>query len=179
GIYRLIKVISISEEGDIFTEQGYHFLVNRDIVWLLKNAESISFSLVTIGEKLEEIVRKKFDQNQSMQAIILDAIGTVAVKMVGQWFNHYLEKEISKIGYKLSRYFEPGSGDWDLEEQQKVFTILRPKEIGVSLSDHFMMIPTKSLSWMRGVGHHLVHSYRHEFSCRYCLLDHCQYGKKR
>jgi hypothetical protein len=79
---------------------------------------------------------------------------------------------------KFSRYFEPGSGDWDIQQQKKIFNILKPEKIGVRLSPSFMMYPAKSLSWMRGSGHNLINSYRDEFSCQYCMLADCPFRKQ-
>jgi hypothetical protein len=92
--------------------------------------------------------------------------------------NHFIEEKNKQKGFQLSRYFEPGSNDWDIQEQKQVFTILQPERIGVTLNSSCMMQPAKSLSWIRGMGHNLVHSYRDEFSCEYCLLLNCSFRKK-
>ncbi len=177
GIYRFIPINSISEEGVIITAQGYQFLVNKSVVGFFQNAQYLLFAIATIGPKIEQIVQERFKQKQYLKAIVMDAVGTVAVKTVGQWLNHFLERNTNQQGFKLSRYFEPGSGDWDVEEQKKVFAILRPEQIGVNLNSYYMMQPVKSLSWIRAMGQNLLHSYRNEFSCNYCSLSKCPFRK--
>lgn len=178
GIYQFLDIVSISENGIIITEQKHGFRVNEKIASLLKNAEYLLLAVVTVGPKIEKAVQEKFQSNNYMSAMALDAAGTVAVKTVGQWLNHFIEEKNSQEGLKFSRYFEPGSGDWEIQEQNKIFNILKPEKIGVKLSPSFMMYPAKSLSWIRGSGPNLINSYRDEFSCQYCMLADCPFRKQ-
>ena len=177
GIYRFLPIVSTLEDGVIITGQGYQFSVNQKILHLFQNSQYLLFAITTIGPKIEQMVKERFKENQYLKAMVLDAVGTVAVKTAGQWINHFLEEEYKKKGFQLSRYFEPGSSDWDIIEQEKVFAILKPERIGVTLNDYHMMQPAKSLSWIRGMGHNLVYSYRDEFSCDYCTLTKCPFRK--
>ena len=178
GLYRFLVINSISDSGMIDTGQAYQFSVNQQVAELLKHSEYLLFAVVTIGPRIDKVIQERFNQDRHLEAIVLDAVGTVAVKTVGQWLNHFIEQKGLENGFKFSRYFEPGSGDWDIQEQKKVFQILSPGRIGISLNATCMMNPAKSLSWVRGMGHHLKHTYRDEFSCQYCLLEHCPFRKK-
>ena len=177
GIYRLLEIKSIAADGVITTEHNYQFSVNKKVINLLQNAQYLLFAVATIGAKVEKNIEKRFKQNQPLRAMVLDAAGTVAIKTVGQWLNHFLEEESKQQGFQFSRYFEPGSNDWDIKEQEKIFAILEPKKIGVTLNSSYMMQPSKSLSWIRGMGYNLVHSFRDEFTCRYCSLPDCLFRK--
>lgn len=178
GIYCFLTMISISQNGVIRTGQDYQFSVNKKIINLIQNAEYLLFAVATVGAKIEEHTREWFKEGQYLKAMVWDALGTVAVKTAGQWLNHFIEKENIPRGFQLSRYFEPGSDDWDIQEQKKVFTILQPEKIGVTLNSSCMMEPAKSLSWIRGMGQNLTHSCRDEFSCDYCALPNCAFRKK-
>ena len=59
--------------------------------------------------------------------MVLDAIGTVAVKTAGQWLNHFLEEEIKDNGFQFSRYFEPGqeTGTYQNKRKYLVFFSLK------------------------------------------------------
>jgi len=178
GIYQFLDISLVSANGFIMTKQGYQFMVNKKMIDLLKNAEYLLLMVATIGLETEKAVKEKFQQGNHVSAMVLDAAGTVAVKTAGQWLNHFIEENGSREGLKFSRYFEPGSGDWDQREQKQIFEILKPERIGIKLNPSFMMNPTKSLSWIRGVGHHLINTYRDEFSCQYCMLNNCPFRKK-
>ncbi len=177
GIYRFLPIVSTLEDGVIITGQGYQFSVNKKILHLFQNSQYLLFAITTIGPKIEQMVKERFKENQYLKAMVLDAVGTVAVKTAGQWINHFLEEKYKEKGFQLSRYFEPGSSDWDIKEQEKVFAILKPERIGVTLNNYNMMQPAKSLSWIRGMGQNLGYSYRDEFSCDYCTLTKCPFRK--
>jgi len=178
GLYQFLDIISISENGIIVTEQDHKFKVSKKMIDLLKNAEYLILVVATIGLETEKAVKEKFQHGNHVRAMVLDAAGTVAVKTAGQWLNHFIEEKNSREDLKFSRYFEPGSGDWDIREQKQIFEILKPERIGITLNPSFMMNPAKSLSWIRGVGHHLIHTHRDEFSCQYCMLNNCPFRKK-
>lgn len=176
GIYNLLPVKSLSEQGIVLTgQEGYRFSVNKRVIKLLSNAEYLLFSLITIGQKVESMVKKRFQENQCLNAMVLDAIGTVAVKSVAQWLNHHLEEMGVNSGLRFSRYFEPGCNDWDIREQEKVFAILQPERIGVTLNSSYMMEPAKSMSWIRGAGCNLINFYQDESSCQYCQNKNCPF----
>lgn len=177
GIYRIFPVKSISTDGVIKTEQSNKFFINKDTVKYFKNSQYLIFAVATIGSRIEYVIQDRFEEKQYLQAMILDAAGTVAIKTAGLWLNRFIEKENEQQGFQLSRYFEPGSGDWDIKEQKKVFTLLQPEKIGVTLNSHYMMHPTKSLSWIRGMGESIACSYRDEFSCNYCTFKKCSFRK--
>ena len=177
GIYRFLFINSISGDGVITLKHGNEFILNGDIIKYFKNSQCLLFAIITIGADIEYTIKDKFEKKQNLQAMVLDAIGTVAVKTAGQWLNHFLEEEIKDNGFQFSRYFEPGSGDWDISEQEKVFAILQPEKIGITLNRHCMMHPVKTLSWIRGMGRNLVYSHRDEFSCEYCTLLECSFRK--
>ena len=178
GLYQFLDIISISENGIIVTEQDHKFKVSKKMIDLLKNAEYLILVVATIGLETEKAVKEKFQQGNHVRAMVLDAAGTVAVKTTGQWLNRFIEEKNSREDLKFSRYFEPGSGDWDIREKKQIFEILKPEMIGITLNPSFMMNPAKSLSWIRAAGPNLIAPYRDEFSCQYCMLDHCQFRKK-
>src|SRR6056297_3672153 len=177
GKYQFLDIISISENGIIITEQDHKFKISKKMIDLLKNAEYLILMVVTIGLETEKAVKDKFQHGNHVRAMALDAAGTVAVKTAGQWLNHFIKEKYSQVGLKFSRYFEPGSGDWDIREQKQIFEILKPERIGITLNPSFMMNPAKSLSWIRGAGFNLINSYRDEFSCQYCMLTDCPFRK--
>ena len=51
------------------------------------------------------------------------------------------------MGLWPSKRFSAGYGIWDIREQAYVFSMLPAEEIGVRLTDTFMMVPRKSVSF--------------------------------
>ena len=177
AIYQKIAIQSINENGEIYLEQDHYFLFNQQKVVQLKNIQYLLFAVVTIGKEADNLIKSAFNEHDYFYAVVMDAAGTVAVKTVGQWLSHYFSKHLLSNSFQLSRVFGPGSGDWAISEQQTLFQILRPEQIGVYLNSSCMMSPAKSLSWIQGMGCNLLSKMPEDFSCKNCLLENCQFRK--
>ena len=47
--------------------------------------------------------------------------------------------------------FSPGYGDWELSAQKDILRVCGGNQIGISVSDNFMMSPQKSVSAVFGL----------------------------
>jgi hypothetical protein len=99
--------------------------------------------VISIGNQLEEKIR---DCGDILDQYYLDTVGNVALSTVQK----YLEcKLMSKYAINGLSSMSPGSlSDWPIEEQKPLFSILGDVEtaIGVTLTENFLMVPTKSIS---------------------------------
>ena len=96
--------------------------------------------IATIGEPIESRVKEHFDQGRYLQAVILDAAGSVAVEAVCD----LVERDCAGEG--PSARFSPGYCMWRLENQTALFALLDPERIGIRLMPSMIMQPIKSVS---------------------------------
>ncbi len=99
--------------------------------------------VATCGTEFEKLM---LDRSDIMASYCLDTIMMIAVQQARRHVEAYL-KDTYAVG-QLSR-MAPGSlQDWPLEEQQPLFDLLGDVEqqIGVRLTERFLMIPIKSVS---------------------------------
>lgn len=99
--------------------------------------------VISIGNQLEEKIR---DCEDILDQYYLDTIGNVALSTAQKYLKCKL---MSKYAINGLSSMSPGSlSDWPIEEQKPLFSILGDVEtaIGVTLSDNFLMVPTKSIS---------------------------------
>lgn len=99
--------------------------------------------VISIGNQLEEKIR---DCGDFLDQYYLDTIGNVALSTAQKYLKCKL---MSKYAINGLSSMSPGSlSDWPIEEQKPLFSILGDVEtaIGVTLSDNFLMVPTKSIS---------------------------------
>ncbi len=94
----------------------------------------------TIGDQIEARVKGHFDQGRYLQAVILDAAGSVAVEAVCDLV------ERNCAGEGPSARFSPGYCMWRLENQTALFALLYPEQIGVRLMPSMIMQPIKSVT---------------------------------
>jgi len=114
---------------------------------IFKNAEKIALCICTIGPELEEKIKELMNNNEMLRALILDAFGSEAVEEVAIQSDKLLAEKARKMNSWPSKRFSPGYGKWDIKEQQFVFQALPSQDIGVRLTESYMMIPQKSISF--------------------------------
>lgn len=121
--------------------------------------------VVTIGPDLE---KKSETYADFLDRYYLDVIGNVAVTKARKVFEDHLRSTFALGGLS---YMSPGSlGDWPVEEEGPLFTLLGEVEkgLGVRLTESFLMIPRKSVSGIYFPTEVTFHS------CQLCPREHCE-----
>ena len=109
--------------------------------------------VVTIGPGIDDTVKELGKEGEMFDSYILNGIGAAAAEMVAEDLNNYLNNNLTGVSSGL-RYqrFSPGYGDWLVNDQEKIFKILKPeKRIGVILNEGHIMLPEKSTSGIMGL----------------------------
>ena len=130
----------------------------------LEQAHRVFFYLATCGEELEQWSKTVPDLLQQFWA---DAIKEQALYAARRALDSYL-KEQFQLG-KTSA-MAPGSlEDWPITEQRKLFDLMDglDREIGVQLTESYLMLPVKSISGVR-----FPTENRFE-SCQLCPRENC------
>lgn len=114
----------------------------------LVGVERLACAVCTIGEALEAQAHRHFAAQEYMRGYLLDQVGALAVARLAT----HVEARV-RAGRHAARW-APGDseGDWALEAQRMLFTLLPTDEIGVRLSQHNVMVPAKSLSFVLLIG---------------------------
>ena len=176
GIYSSTKIKQISfSDGRINLENGLHLEINNSMLNLLRGTSYLAFGLSTIGNHLEEKVAELFAKNEYPKAIALDAVGTVAAKFLSNYIKSLVCQEAKEQNLQTTKHFSPGSGDWDIHQQKNIFQIIPADKIGVKLTESYMMVPKKSLSWV--IGKEIIIPSKGNDSCKTCLAENCQFRK--
>lgn len=96
----------------------------------------------TIGLGIDRLIAKYADVFTA-KAHLLQAIGVERIEAL-------CDAVCEEIGSTKTR-FSPGYGDFALEKQKEIFTLLDCKKIGLSLNDSLLMSPTKSVTAIVGI----------------------------
>jgi cobalamin-dependent methionine synthase I len=102
--------------------------------------------------------------------------GSAAAEAAADSANAAIERELSDKGRYCSHRFSPGYACWDLKEQEWILPALEGEELGVTLTEGFMMSPRKSISFAVTFADSPVES-RHEHSCNSCGMIDCLYKR--
>lgn len=114
---------------------------------IFQDAEKVALCVCTIGTKLEEKSSGLMKRNEGLRAVILDAMGSEAVEAVARQSERIIVEKARSQGLWPSKRFSPGYKNWSLRGQRFIFQNLPTHKIGVRLTDSFVMIPRKSLSF--------------------------------
>ena len=139
-----------SREHAIILEGADFDLLGASIVHHLWNSEGVTLFVVTIGHKLEKRIQDFTKEGSMSNAVILDTVGSVAVESVTDYINELVTANARKSGYKTTKRYSPGYGDWQLKEQKGLLNLLKTSQIRVTLTSGYQMQPQKSVSGVIG-----------------------------
>lgn len=144
---------------------------------LFAHLERMAFAVCTIGPALEMEVTRLAAAGETLRAVVLDAIGSVAAEATADAVEQRIAAEVSGQGLRISCRASPGYGDWDIRSQAALFSLVPAERIGVRLSETCMMIPRKSVSFALHVAREPAR-LRGESSCADCDQRDCPYSRE-
>lgn len=137
-------------------------------------AEAIVLALATIGEAVESRAGELVNSQQGAAALIVDAIGTIAVEQVADFLERKIRRHCAGCGWKVSRRYAPGYCGWNIQAQREIFSHF-PDTLGIKLTAGCLMIPEKSLSFVCLLSRNGDSSMVRVRQCRQCKQKDCPY----
>jgi hypothetical protein len=110
-------------------------------------ARRVALCVCTIGPGLEAAAAEDFRRNDDLRGMVLDALGSDAVGRLSRMADRFLAEKALAQGLWPSKRYAPGYKGWDVCEQAFLFSMVPAAEIGVRLTESFMMVPRKSYSF--------------------------------
>jgi len=145
--------------NDIESVKGARVAIEDSVVFqsgvlaqLLGQCEKVAVFVLTIGNRLEEMVCQLTEDKLIVQAAVLDAIGSGVAETVADFVQDRITEEASANGLCVSRRFSPGYCDWDINQQRMVFQAMNGNSVDVRLTNRCLMLPQKSISGIIGIG---------------------------
>lgn len=118
---------------------------SADLSKYLQNASKIVLFAATVGIEIDRLLHR-YSAVSPAKALIFQAIGAERIEATCDEFCNQLP-ELFAGEYVASSRFSAGYGDFPIEAQREIFSILKPeKHIGVTLTDSMLMSPTKSVT---------------------------------
>ena len=132
----------------------------------------------TIGPACDMLVRRA-SITSAADAAVYQAAGAAAIEAFLDDYNDKLKASYEARGLFLRPRFSPGYGDLKLEHQKDWFRLLDiTKQIGIELTDSLLMVPTKSVTAIIGIG--IDENKSGCSGCKGCNKhDTCEFSKER
>ena len=170
------RAVAVTAQGPGVIEAAGERLHIPDIGRLWGRLEEIGAGICTVGDALEERVRRLWDDRELPLALMLDSVGSAAVESLAEYANDVLCQTAIPAGVNVTNRISPGYAGWDTAEQAALFTLCPGGPIGVALNAACVMTPGKSISFLVGVGPDA--RVDHYFTqCRRCWMTDCAYRR--
>jgi hypothetical protein len=146
---------------------------------IFHRADHLALFVVTLGKRTGDEIGRRFESNDFAFACMLDATASVAADnaadMVERRFGVTLDaKGWGNMSKGVLRY-SPGYCGWHISGQRRLFDVLQPERIGVTLRDSFLMEPLKSVSGVIVAGPREIHNFPITYGfCSQCETRSCR-----
>ncbi len=113
----------------------------------LAGCKKVCVFAATLGTECDRLLRTYSSDNIS-RAMVLQACLASKIEEVCDG----VEDELRLRGYSLRQRYSPGYFDLDIKENKKIFELMEiTKRIGITLTDTYQMVPTKSVTAFIGI----------------------------
>ena len=172
----MVLIFDAVEIGvDRFCAKDIRFECGRKIAGSLRGSDKIGVFVCTIGVEIVSAYNRFTASGDYLKAYFLDIFGSIAVEKAMDNIQGQLKEEFSKKGFGMTNRFSPGSCNWLVKEQKKLFSLLPSTPCNIQLSESSLMIPSKSISGIIGIGTSVRFV---EHNCSLCGMQNCLYRKK-
>lgn len=191
-VYRLVKIRRIADDT-VFLETGAEFH-NPAMAQSFNRCGHVLAAVMTVGGAIDRAIAEATQGGDELAAMMIHAAGTAAVGHYGRdvWhsFVRMLRRDPADLpgllrdggedpdvlfadgGFGMTGGFCPGEKGWDLTAQRTLFSVLDTDVIGVTLTDSCLMVPSKTVSIVYGIGAGIPVS-RSGHNCAGCEIADC------
>ena len=131
----------------------------------------------TAGLGIDRLILK-YSRVSAAKAVMFQAIGAERIEALCNGFCDDLQKRLEMQSLFLRPRFSPGYGDFSIEFQRNMFSVLDcNRKIGLSLNESMLMMPSKSVTAVIGISNSLCR--RHDENCLYCEIKNCNFRRSK
>lgn len=144
--YRRMKITDGKEEQTLPFLKG-----SKALSKLLDGCDEIIIFAATVGLEIDRYIARH-QRISPVKALLANAYGAERIENLCDTFCADIKEQLQIENKFVTRRFSPGYGDFPLEAQREIFTLLDPnRQIGVSLNESLLMSPSKSVTAIMGI----------------------------
>jgi len=140
-------------------------------------AEGLALFAATLGERVSLEIRDLFAVGEVVLGYMLDTVASVAADRLADLASVRFRDILGPRGSEEARVlpYSPGYCGWPTRGQGPLFARLRPDEIGIALTDSFLMWPLKSVSGVLLAAPLAAHAFETDSPfCDACATHECR-----
>jgi hypothetical protein len=125
---------------------------SKSLVKFFLDCQEVLFMAATGGSKIMKAIKEGSAGADVTKAVIFDAVASEMVDSALGWVMDYFSYELRRENKTLtSNRFSAGYGDFSLDNQEIIYNALELKELGVTLTQSYMLVPEKSVTALAGI----------------------------
>ena len=130
---------------------GSFSIASKLLSSLLRDSNEIFLCAATAGEKIMKEI-KGCSKSNLTRAVILDAVASEMTDAGFEWLINYYNRQLLRTGRRLTdKRISCGYADFAIENQKKIYDLLKLNKIGIDITQQFMLVPEKSATAVLGV----------------------------
>ena len=147
------RIMGINEKkDDSVVLQNGSVLISKSIVSLLRESSAVVLMASTVGPAIVDETSKAVGRGDGATGVIYDAVGGQSADAAMNWVNQYVCGQLSRRAQRLTRHrFSPGFGDFGLENQRVLYSLLELERLDLHLTSRYMLVPEKSVTAVAGI----------------------------
>jgi hypothetical protein len=171
---QLVEPVGLSRSVACDSPEIVELQESAEVRRMLKDAVIVVLLAVTLGPRITEEVDRLFHAGHYAEAAILDAIGSAAAEQAMNCLHRITAQKAQPSGLAMTERLSPGYGVFPLTWQSALCDLLQTSQIGVSVNDHSLLLPRKSITAVAGLRKGTIED-KIEQPCKSCGNHACAY----
>lgn len=172
SIYRIFE-LSLKDENEL--KIGNVEIYSRNLRTNLKDCKQVVLFAATLGAEVDRLIRKMQVVDMA-KAVVMQACAATLLEEYCDELQQKIAEHMQEQGKYIRPRFSPGYGDFSIQHQKDVLAMLEAsKRIGVTMTDSYMLTPTKSVTAVIGIGDAEMNCNLN--SCEECDKTDCTYRR--
>jgi hypothetical protein len=148
SIYRIFE-LSLKDENEL--KIGNVEIYSRNLRTNLKDCKQVVLFAATLGTEVDRLIRKMQVVDMA-KAVVMQACAATLLEEYCDELQQKIAEHMQEQGKYIRPRFSPGYGDFSIQHQKAVLAMLEAsKRIGVTMTDSYMLTPTKSVTAVIGI----------------------------
>ncbi len=171
----IYRIFDLSFENENCIRLGHLNIESKNLYRNLKGCEKVLVLGATLGIGVD-MLAKRYAVTDMAKAVVLQAAAAAFLEeYLDQWQEELKQKFSDEHAYLRPR-FSPGYGDFSIIYQKEVLDMLdASKQIGLTLTEGYMLAPTKSVTAVIGISDQNTECHKH--GCETCNKEDCTYRR--
>jgi hypothetical protein len=162
----IIKEISIDLFEKVYQGEGLN-AKDTPLQHIYPRADYLLLYALTMGKNVCEKIDSLFSIHDYAEGAMLDAIASIAaddaVNLLDEYYQPISQLMSSPKNDFIFLGYSPGYCGWHISSQRKLFELLEPEQIGITINESFLMQPIKSVSGILVGGEKNIHFFKNDF----------------